>query len=48
MTLLEKGFLIFGVSIILFPIVIVTVVMTMDAIYSYFDDKWAEEKREKK
>jgi len=42
MTLLEKIFLVCGVSIILFPIVVVTVVMIMDAIFEYFDDKWVE------
>ncbi len=40
MTLLEKVSLICAVSVILFPIVVVNIFFIMDAIYSYFEDKW--------
>jgi len=43
-SLLEKIFLVCGVSIIFFPIVVFVVVTIMDAIYEYFDDKWVEGK----
>lgn len=46
MTLLEKIGLICGITIILFPTVVFTTTMTMDAIYSYFDDKWVKGRTE--
>ncbi len=43
MSLLEKIFLVGGVSAILSPIAVFATAMIMDAIYSYFDDKWVNE-----
>lgn len=43
MTLLEKIGLVCGVTIILIPVVVFATAMIMDAIYSYFDDKWVNE-----
>lgn len=43
MTLVENIGLICGVTIILIPVVVFATAMTMDAIYSYFDDKWVNE-----
>ncbi len=46
MSLLEKIFLVCGVSLILFPFGVFAVAMIMDAIYSYFDDRWVEGRTE--
>ena len=48
MTLVEKIGLICGVSAIFFPFVVFATAMIMDAIYSYFDDKWVEGRLEEK
>ena len=43
MTIIEKIFLISAIGVIFFPFVVFATAMIMDAIYSYFDDKWVEE-----
>jgi len=43
MTIIDKILLVGGVSVILFPFVVFATAMVMDAIYSYFDDRWVEE-----
>ncbi len=43
MTIIDKILLVGGVSAILSPFVVFATAMIMDAIYSYFDDKWVNE-----
>lgn len=48
MTLLEKIGLVCGLTIILISVVVFATAMIMDAIYSYFDDRWVNEGEKEK
>jgi len=41
-TVMEIIFLVCFVVCILFPFAVFAIAMTMDAVYSYLDDKWVE------